>query len=100
MTGEKPAAMTCHFPDPPTTAAPASLSAAMATEVGAPNLGVALPPARGWTVATWLVGHAERYGLASVGYAGQEWTATSGVWQASPIADSAVHVTFVPGSQR
>jgi hypothetical protein len=95
MTGEKPAAMSCHFPDPPKTAAPASLQQAITTELGPPNLGVALPPARGWTVATWLVGHAQQYGLASVEYGGQQWTASSGAWQASPSADSVVHVTYV-----
>ncbi len=98
MTGEKPASMTCHFPDPPKTPAPTSLQQAMTTELGAPTLGVALPPARAWTVATWLVGHAEQYGLASVEYGGQQWTASSGAWQAGPAADAVVHVTYVPAA--
>jgi hypothetical protein len=97
MTGEKPARMTCHFPSPPTTAAPAALQQAMATELGAPNVGAALPPTRGWTVAIWLVGHAQQYGVASVEYGGQQWAASRGDWQASATTDTVVHVTYVPG---
>ena len=36
-----------------------------------------------WTVAGWLVAHAQEYGLSQVRYAGYEWTAADGSmgWQ-------------------
>jgi len=40
-------------------------------------------PADAWTVASWLVTHAQAYGLRDVQYAGYQWTASAGSrgWQ-------------------
>jgi hypothetical protein len=40
-------------------------------------------PAAGWTVASWLVAHAQAYGLSQLRYAGFSWTAANGTmgWQ-------------------
>ena len=42
-----------------------------------------MQPADGWTVASWLVTHAEAYGISDVHYAGYQWTASAGSrgWQ-------------------
>jgi hypothetical protein len=92
MTGEVPAALSCHLPNQPTNPGTASLSSTMALELGGATLGVALDTARGWTVASWLVGHATQYGITSVGFNGQVWTPTGGSWQASGVADPQVRV--------
>jgi hypothetical protein len=40
-------------------------------------------PAAGWTVASWLVAHAQAYGLSQLRYAGFSWKAANGTmgWQ-------------------
>ena len=45
--------------------------------------GPARPAGRGWTVASWLVAHAQAYRLSQVRYAGFTWKAASGSmgWQ-------------------
>ena len=92
MTGEVAAGLSCHYPTVP-TATTASLSATAAAEVGSPTLGVALSPARGWTVSSWLVGHATEFGILSVTFDGEQWTAATGSWAATGIGDPVVHVT-------
>jgi hypothetical protein len=44
---------------------------------------VHVQPAAAWTVASWLVAHAQDYGLSEVRYAGYEWKAADGSmgWQ-------------------
>jgi hypothetical protein len=49
--------------------------------------------ARGWTVAAWLVGHAQRYNIHAIAFSGQQWSATSGTWQPDLSADTSVRVT-------
>jgi hypothetical protein len=82
VTGEAAAGLGCHFPRPGRQTIDESLTQAMTDELGAPDLGVVVPPARGWTVATWLVGHAQRYGIRSVAFAGQRWTPAGRTWKA------------------
>lgn len=84
LTGEVPAGLSCRFAVPAAVTATSPLGAAMAAELGAPTLGTALVPARGWTVANWLVAHAPSYRITSVSFAGQRWTPTSGGWQPHP----------------
>jgi hypothetical protein len=64
----------------------------MAQELGSPTLGVALDSARGWTVATWLVGHASPFGIRSVVYGGQIWTPDAEQWQPHPPIDLQVRI--------
>jgi hypothetical protein len=82
LTGEVAAGLGCHFSKPARGAADSSLTQAMTDELGAPSLGVVVPPARGWTVATWLVGHAQQYGIKSVAFDGQRWTPAGRTWKA------------------
>ncbi|HMI26521.1 MAG TPA: hypothetical protein VK594_18720, partial [Streptosporangiaceae bacterium] len=48
-------------------------------------------PAAGWTVAGWLVAHAQAYHLSQVRYAGFSWTAANGSmgWQRASKPTSA-----------
>jgi hypothetical protein len=82
LTGEVAAGLGCHFPRASQRIIDGSLTQAMTDELGASTLGVVVPPARGWTVATWLVGHAQQYGIKSVAFAGQRWTPAGRTWKA------------------
>ena len=48
--------------------------------------------AQAWTVANWLVAHAQDYGLSQVRYAGYAWKAANGSmgWQRAVHPDIAV----------
>jgi hypothetical protein len=91
MTGEIPAGLTCRVSSP-STRSTASLEQAMAQELGAPTFGTMLSSARGWTVASWLVGHATQFQITSVGFAGQMWTSSTGEWQPHSSAGLQVEI--------
>ena len=80
-TGEIPAGLACRSATPETGTPVATVNAALTTELGTPGLGTALADARGWTVASWLVGHAHRYGILSVSFQGRVWTPGTGAWR-------------------
>jgi hypothetical protein len=91
LTGEVSAGFACHFSSsggPPA----ATLSTAIADELGSPALATPVTTARGWTVASWLIGHAQQYHLTSVSFAGQRWTPT-GAWDPSGSSASMVETT-------
>jgi hypothetical protein len=69
-----------------------SLSGVMATELGTPTLGTLLAPARGWTVASWIVAHAASYRITFVSFAGRRWTPAAGAWQPDPSSGSQVEL--------
>jgi hypothetical protein len=98
-TGEVPAGLSCHVVDTPRDTAALSLQQAMTLDLGAAAIGVPVAEPRGWTVSCWLVGHATEFGITSVGFAGQEWTAAGGSWGAVPVIDSVIHVGRVPQSR-
>ena len=78
LTGEQPAALSCHGITPQV---PGDDVATLAKqELGTARLSGPQPPTRGWTFASWLVAHAARLGVARVQYAGQVWTIDSGAW--------------------
>ncbi|HEY3701293.1 MAG TPA: hypothetical protein VGL32_03460, partial [Acidimicrobiales bacterium] len=78
LTGEVPSGLTCQFSTPTTTSGASTLTNAVTTELGSPALGAALTPARGWTVASWLVANAYAYRITAVTFAGLRWTPSSG----------------------
>jgi hypothetical protein len=98
-TGEVAAGFTCRVPDPPASTATASLAETMALELGDPSVATPVAAPRGWTVSSWLVGHANRFGITSVSYAGQRWTSAGGAWQADPSASTAVSITRLPSAR-
>lgn len=98
-TGELPAGLSCHVVDTPRDTAPLSLQQAMTLDLGDASIGVPVVAPRGWIVSCWLVGHAAEFGITSVGYAGQQWTATAGTWVAAPVVETVVRVGRVAGSR-
>ena len=91
MTGEVSAGFACRVTFP--AGAPAvELQEAMATEVGLTSLSVPLTPTKGWTVSSWLIGHAADFKIATVSFGGQQWTASTGQWNANPAAGSEVQL--------
>jgi hypothetical protein len=91
LTGEVPAGFTCRAKVNVATDV-AARAAAMATELGNPDLGVTVTAAHGWLVASWLIGHAGQFGVASVTFAGSRWSARSGVWAPRPPPVLAVNI--------
>ena len=93
-TGEIPAGLSCRVEVGPTRSSGKPLRQALTRELGPLTIDVPVSDARGWTVAAWLVGHAQQFGLSQVTFAGQVWTPSSGRWLASggPV-DMTVRVT-------
>ena len=91
LTGEVPAGFACRvkFPVGPPAV---GLEQAMTTELGLSSLSVPLAPGMGWTVSSWLIGHAVQFKIASVSYSGQTWTATTGQWAPDAAAGAEVQV--------
>jgi len=91
LTGEVPAGFTCRVSF--RSGAPAiGLQQAMATEVGLTSLSVALTPPKGWTVGSWLIGHAADFKIADVSFSGQKWSASTGQWAPDPTAGDQVQI--------
>jgi hypothetical protein len=82
-TGEIPAGLSCRVDVAPTQSSGQPLRQALAQELGPLTIDAPVSEARGWTVAAWLVGHAQEFGVSQVTFAGQAWTASSGRWVAS-----------------
>ncbi len=98
LTGEIPAGLRCQYPSLPTNTTAVSLADTMTGELGGSTLGVALPAARGWTVATWLVGHATEFGILTVSFDGQVWSAATGTWATGAVGDPVVRITRAPAT--
>jgi hypothetical protein len=91
LTGEVPAGFTCRISfraGPPAV----GLQEAMAAEVGLPTLSQPLAAPKGWTVSSWLIGHASDFKIAAVSFGGQKWSATTGAWAPDPTAGDQVQV--------
>lgn len=88
FTGVEGAVVTCWFPDEeagPTDVAAAVEEMRRVFGVGPEELGTVERQTGdlGWAMAQWAVAHAAAYGLTSVTYLDQQWTAESGLagWQ-------------------
>ena len=88
LTGELPAALSCHWTDQRAPLATA-LRAAADRQLGADWTGGGVSASRDWTVAEWLVAHSYQYGVAAVSVRGHRWTARSGRWAADGRAGAA-----------
>ena len=95
LTGEVPGAFTCRVTRIKGATVDPGLTDQMTAELGPAATAASPTPAQAWTTASWLVGHADASHLASVTYAGQRWTARTGVWKPvkAPEADTTVVVT-------
>jgi hypothetical protein len=85
LTGEVPAALTCHGLQ--TSSPSADLVATAAAELGTAVLSGTHPEARGWSISSWLVAHASRLSIDRVTFDGRTWTMASGVWSQTGAAD-------------
>ncbi|HYL53371.1 MAG TPA: hypothetical protein VEZ15_15460 [Acidimicrobiia bacterium] len=94
-TGELPAALTCQFALAPSHTPPPSPVPAMTRELGAPALDTPVSTSRGWTIAGWLVAHAEQYRITSVRFAAREWT-SHGRWKSTRPNETVVRITQSP----
>jgi hypothetical protein len=69
-----------------------AVAAVVEAELGATTTerfgAVEVDPGAGWPAVTWAVAHAERLGLESVAFAGQEWTPTGGWAPSDADADT------------
>jgi hypothetical protein len=92
FTGEAAAAFTCHLPAPAGEPQRAEMAAAMTRELGEPTLDTTVDGPRGWLVASWVIGHAQQYGIDAVTFDGHRWTGTSGAWQPRSPAVAQVQV--------
>jgi hypothetical protein len=81
LTGERPAAFVCQSKTPKATTASSALQTTMTSELGSADLDATFAAARGWTVASWLVGHASSFGITAVTFDGHRWTPSSGKWR-------------------
>ncbi|HWE91061.1 MAG TPA: hypothetical protein VG317_16500 [Pseudonocardiaceae bacterium] len=96
FTGEAPAALSCHdltIPAPST-----SLINVANAELGTAVLSGQHDPARGWALASWLVGHAQRLGVDQVSFDGRTWTAASGTWSPAGPANGTLALHQVPAA--
>jgi hypothetical protein len=92
-TGEVAAGLSCHVPDPPPSTATATLTQTMTLELGDASIGVPVTVPRGWTVSSWLVGHANEFGITSVAFGGQQWTSAGSSWQPATSPTAGVRIT-------
>jgi hypothetical protein len=93
LTGETPNGLTCTYPSVKVPPSSAGLRTRLTNDVGLDPLTGPLDDKSGWMVASWLVAHAQQYGVGSVSFAGQQWTPTRLAWRASPPGDTTVRFT-------
>ena len=91
-TGEAPAGLTCQFARSHSKAPPASPVPTLTQELGPSTLGAPVSSSRGWTIASWLVGHADQFRISSVRFAAREWT-PDGKWSSSGANEAGVRIT-------
>ncbi len=94
-TGETAAGLACEFSLPESTTTPASPIPALTRELGPLSLGAPVSSARGWTIASWLVGHADQYRITTVHFAGLQWT-PGGQWTSTATNETRVQITQTP----
>jgi hypothetical protein len=90
-TGEVPAALACEFEVRRSPVPPPAFAPALKQQLGVAPLATPVAAARGWTVAAWLVGHAQQYRITSIRFGGREWT-PAGAWR--PARSNARGVQF------
>jgi hypothetical protein len=98
LTGQVPAGFSCKLKLPTAAAPTEKLGERMSKELGLTTLATTLPENRGWTVASWMVGHAEALRILTVTFGGQKWTADSGRWAPSTPAESRVRIQRTPAA--
>ena len=94
-TGEVAAGLGCAFPITHSGRPTASPIAALTRELGPLALNAPGSRERGWLAASWLVGHARRFGITSVAFGARRWT-PQGTWTTTPTTRSGIEITQAP----
>jgi hypothetical protein len=84
FAGTVSAGVSCAFPAPTVAAQPARVVQLLLADLPATRLTAGehvaevRPTSAGWATVSWLVAHADRFGVDAVGYAGQRWSRADG----------------------
>ena len=98
FTGETEAGVACRFSLPRNSDPAPAFVSTMRNELGVGSLDASFAKSRGWTIATWLVGHAQRFRLTRVSFHGREWRASTGRWHEAVPNDDHVRYEQQPAS--
>ena len=90
LTGQTEAGLTCRFSLARSHVPAPAFFDSMGSELGVTSLDSAFAVPRGWTVASWLVGHAEQFRVTTVSFHGREWRAATGRWRPTTPSDGRV----------
>jgi hypothetical protein len=93
LTGEVHTGLACRLPRLAPHIRRQALRGAALTELGSAPFGRPVSTARGWLIASWLVGHAADFHVTSVRFAGHLWTPKAARWRIDP-RPAAPGVTF------
>jgi hypothetical protein len=96
LTGERAERLTCRFDLRHSRTPAPSFANTMRNELGVESLGAPFGSVKGWTVANWLVAHAQQYRITRVSFLGREWRASNGKWHDVTPADDVVRVRQEP----
>jgi hypothetical protein len=91
LTGEQAAGLGCQFPTSQQVG-PSAVDAAMLTEWGSDPLDRPVETKRGWMIASWLVGNAQRLGIQTVTVSGHRWRSTSQRWELDASTGTGVRI--------
>jgi hypothetical protein len=97
-TGEVPAGLTCQFPLTKSRTAPASPMPMMVLTFGPSPLRAPVSSTRGWTIASWLVAHAQQFRITSVRFGTRQWT-PHGRWISIRTAGIGIQITQEPAAR-
>lgn len=98
LTGENPGALTCRFSLARSTEPAPTPLPSLGIELGVASLDRAFSAPQGWTIASWLVAHAQQFRVDTVSFAGREWRASTGKWRDGAPADNHVRYTQQPAT--
>ena len=96
-TGEVAAGLSCEFPLPRPKGPVTSPISVMTQETGPLALRAPGSRKRGWLAASWLVGHAQRFGITSVTFGTHRWT-PHGSWTTTATAQTGIQITQAPAT--
>ena len=81
LTGQVAAGFACRVPVHTSEFASSLVAKDLTSELGSNDVGKEVSNARGHIVASWLIGHAQQYGVRTVDFAGKRWTNETGEWR-------------------
>jgi hypothetical protein len=95
-TGETAAGLTCRFALERSRVPAPAVTSSMGNELGVATLDTTFTQPRGWTIASWLVGHAQQFRVTTVSFRGQQWRASTGRWHPATPSDDRVRFEQQP----